>query len=103
MDLIATLARVLAEHEATPAVRHLHTRVRDLGADALDEVEQFRQLQKACRELPALNDALVAAGLPDVAKAAIHPVVPEVGAVVQAFNRVVEEVWSRRSRLPPAR
>jgi hypothetical protein len=101
MTHVDALTRVLTERQDTPAVKRLRLRIRELGENAHDEVKQLDQLRKACREDPALAAALLAAGLPDLAAASGPRISPELGAVVQAFNTVVEEVWSRRS-VPPA-
>ena len=95
----AALAEILSGFDDIPALRHLHIRIRDLGDDDRDEVEEFRQLQQACRELRALNDALITAGVPDVAHASTAPVAHDVGEVIQVFNEVIEEIWARGSRV----
>ena len=74
-------------------MKKLRVRVRDLGPDRGDEVQQFRQLQKACRELPALALALRDAGFGDVAAVDARVPDPKTGALVQAFNRFIEARW----------
>jgi hypothetical protein len=75
------------------AVRRLRIRMAELDPNSLDEVRQYRQLQRAVREEPALQDALDGLGWPDVAER--HPVTdPSVGPLVQAFNRMIEEHWN---------
>ena len=101
MSIAAILIQVFEQRAETPALKRLRVRLAELGEDARDEVEQLRQLQKACREDPALHQALVQAGLPDLSKASLSRVDPAVGEVVQALNLVVEEVWARRS-MPPS-
>ena len=44
----------------------------------------------ACREEPKLNEALARAGLGDLTKVNPTRLDPQVGAVVQAFNAMVE-------------
>jgi hypothetical protein len=91
---LATLLSALIErHAASPAIKRLRLRVRELGDNDRDEVQQFRQLQKACRELPELAQSLKEAGFGDVA--ALDPRLPDpkTGALVQAFNRFVEASW----------
>lgn len=80
---------------ATPPIKRLRVRLRDLGKDQRDEVTQFRQLQKACREDPKLAQAFAAAGFGDVAAADPRLPDPKVGALVQAFNRFVETHWEK--------
>jgi hypothetical protein len=101
MSDVETLARVLSERQDTPAIKRLRLRVRELGDNARDELAQFELLRKACREDPALGEALTGAGLPDLTGAGAQ-LTGALGAVVQAFNTVIEEVWSRRSTLPGA-
>lgn len=87
------VAALLARFEPTPIFKRLRLRVRELGDDQRDELLQFKQLQRACRESPELLDAFKAAGFGDLTKA--DPRAPDAptGAVVQAFNRFVEARW----------
>ena len=92
-DLAALIGQILSRFEAAPIFKRLRVRVRELGDDQRDEVLQFKQLQRACRESPELLDAFKAAGFGDLTKA--DPRAPDAptGAVVQAFNRFVEARW----------
>ena len=92
-ELATFLAALIERHAAAPPIKRLRMRVRDLGADRHDEVSQFRQLQKACRELPALGDALREAGFGDVALIDARVPDPKTGALVQAFNHFIEARW----------
>lgn len=85
------LAEVLERFDGTPTIRRLVIRVRELGDNVLDEVSQLRPLQKACREDAALAAALGAAGFGDVAALDTRHLTEQGGAVVQAFNRLIEE------------
>lgn len=89
----AILFRVLRGLADDPAVQRLKVRISELGANVADEVEQFRQLQKACRESEYLAAALRDVGLGDVAAMDPRRVDPETGRLVQAFNRMVEDRW----------
>jgi hypothetical protein len=92
-ELALRITQILTRFEPTPIFKRLRVRVRDLGDDQRDEVLQFKQLQRACRESPELLDAFKAAGFGDLTKAdARHPDAPT-GAVIQAFNRFVEARW----------
>lgn len=71
----------------------LRIRLRELGTNVLDEVKQFRQLQKACDESLRLSLALDDAGFGRIDQMDHVRVTPEVGRVVQIFNRMVEEFW----------
>ena len=92
-QLALFLSALLDRHAAAAPIKRLRLRIRELGDDRADEVQQFRQLQKACRELPELAEALRSAGFGDVA--ALDPRVPDpkTGALIQAFNRFVEARW----------
>lgn len=93
-ELAERIAAILARFEATPTLRRLRLRVRELGANQRDEVLQFQQFQKACRESPELTAALAGLGLGDLSK--VNPRVPDAatGAAIQAFNRFVETRWT---------
>ncbi len=99
MNRVELLAAVLLGRQDTPAVKRLRIRVRELGDNARDEVAQFELLRKACREDRELAAAIIAAGLPDLSVSG-SVITPELGPVVQAFNDVIEEVWSRRASIP---
>jgi hypothetical protein len=91
---LATLLSALIErHAATPPIKRLRLRIRELGDNDRDEVQQFRQLQKACRELPEFAQGLKDAGFGDVATLDPRVPDPKTGALVQAFNRFVEARW----------
>ncbi len=80
----------LAARGEAPSVARLRLRLRDLGPNCLDEVLQLRQLQKACQDDAQLSEALIAAGVGDVASMDTRRADPEIGALVQAFNLYVE-------------
>ena len=87
------LRALITQYAATPPLKRLRVRVRELGKDDRDEVQQFRQLQKACRELPEFALALKSAGFGDVATVDPRVPDPKTGALVQAFNRFIEAHW----------
>ncbi len=91
-DLIRVLLEALQANEGPPLIR-LRMRLRDLGKNRGDEGQQFRLLQRACRESPGLALGLEEAGLGKVAEMTPHPPSAERGRLVQAFNVVVEERW----------
>lgn len=72
------LARKLSEIERSPET----------------EVEQFRLLQAAVRDSPALAEAFDASGFESLATWDTRRVTAETGAFIQAFNRLVESGWS---------
>lgn len=92
-EVATALHAALAQFEATPVIKRLRQRLRDLGGHAKDEIEQFRQLQRACRESPEVAAALRDAGLGDVATRDSRQVDAETGALVQGFNRMIEARW----------
>lgn len=94
-QLAAFLQSLIEQHADAPPIKRLRVRVRELGPNDRDEVQQFRQLQKACRELPELAQALAAAGYGEVAALDPRRPDPKTGALVQAFNRFVESRWER--------
>lgn len=84
------IANILGDHADDAEVRRLRIRVHDLGENQTDEWAQFRQLQKACRASPALSAAFEA----EFGKLEVMSIGnPEAGAVVQGFNRLIEEDW----------
>lgn len=91
--IAALLSEVITPFEAQPVIRKLRVRLRELGDNARDEVAQFRQLQRAVRESPELAKAFSDKGFGDLT--AVDPRNPGRlgGAVVQAFNRLVEDRW----------
>ena len=91
-DLVVILLEVLHKHEGPPLAR-LRLRLRELGKNKGDEGQQFRLLQKACRESADLARDLEEAGLGQVALMQPHPPSVERGRLVQAFNVVVEQRW----------
>ncbi len=94
-QLAAAIQAVIDPFAATPLIKRLRVRLRDLGKDQRDEVTQFRQLQKACREEPKLAQAFAAAGFGDVTSVDPRIPDPKTGAFVQAFNRFVESNWEK--------
>ena len=92
-ELAAALAAIFARHEATPPFKRMRVRIRELGADQRDEVLQFKQLQRACRESSALAADFVAQGFGDLTAANTRAPDAMTGVVIQAFNRFVEARW----------
>jgi hypothetical protein len=92
-SLAALLSEVITPFEAQPVIRKLRVRLRELGDNARDEVAQFRQLQRAVRESPELAKAFSDKGFGDLTAVDPRNPGPLGGAVVQAFNRLVEERW----------
>lgn len=62
-------------------------------ASANDEIAQLRQLQKACKESEALAIAVADLGHPRLDLVQFPPFTPDVGHLVQVFNRMVEDHW----------
>ncbi len=91
--LSATIAAILERFATTVTFKRLRVRVRELGDNQRDEVAQFKQLQRSCREAPDLLEAFVDAGLGDLTKVDARSPDAKVGAVIQAFNRFVEARW----------
>lgn len=73
--------------------RRLAHRLAEIERDAELEVHQFRALQQAVRESQALAEALDVAGFPGLADRDTRRVNPETGALIQAFNRLIEGGW----------
>jgi hypothetical protein len=92
-ELSAALAAILERFTATVIFKRLRVRIRELGDNQRDEIAQFKQLQRACREAPDLSKAFVDAGFGDLTKADARAPDAKTGAVVQAFNRFVESRW----------
>lgn len=97
-DPIDQLYAVLHAREAAPSVRRLRIRLAELGEDAKDELIQFRHLIRACREDAELTAAFVEVGLGDLNRfAGANLLDPELGALVQAFNHLIEQRWRNRA------
>ncbi len=94
--LASTLLEVLEPFVDQPVIKRMRMRLRDMGSNKKDEVAQFRQLQKACRQDAALTAAFEAAGLPRPQDLQVVPATPDAGRMIQAFNRVVETQWEGR-------
>lgn len=92
-SIAALLSEVITPFEAQPVIRKLRVRLRELGDNARDEVAQFRQLQRAVRESPELAKSFSDKGFGDITAVDPRNPGPLGGAVVQAFNRLVEERW----------
>ena len=92
-QLAAFLQSLIEGHAAAPPIKRLRLRIRELGAGRADEVQQFRQLQKACREHAPFAEALKGAGFGDVASLDPRVPDPKTGTLVQAFNRFIEAHW----------
>ena len=89
----AALDAVLAQFAGEASVKRMKLRIRERGDDQLDEVRQFAELARACRESAALADAFSDAGLDGLADLDLRAVAPRTGVLIQAFNRLVEECW----------
>ena len=92
-SIAALLSEVITPFEAQPVIRKLRVRLRELGDNARDEVAQFRQLQRAVRESPELAKAFSDKGFGDLTAVDPRNPGPLGGAVVQSFNRLVEDRW----------
>lgn len=92
-SIAALLSEVITPFEAQPVIRKLRLRLRELGDNARDAVAQFRQLQRAARESPELAKAFSDKGFGDLTAVDPRNPGPLGGAVVQAFNRLVEDRW----------
>lgn len=68
-------------------------RLGDLRSNVRDEVEQFRLLQTAVLNNPLLDEGLTALGFSGVATMDSRRVSRETGALVQAFNHMIEQHW----------
>lgn len=91
--LAGEFARVLGGFEGQPILKRLKIRLNEADGDRNDEVAQFRQLQRACRESAELDAALTAAGLGPLQTMNPRDTDPKVGALVNAFNRFLEANW----------
>ncbi len=91
-DLAALLDRTLITRRSTPAVIKMRLRLKE-NTGELDEVQQFKILQRFCREDSSLDRALQKIGLPSIASLSLQPVSPEAGRLIQAFNRMLEIHW----------
>lgn len=88
------IPEILRRFESTPPLRRLKVRVRELGANARDEVAQFKLLQRACKESPDLAAAFANAGYGDVTALDLRHLDAATGAMVQAFNKFIEARWA---------
>lgn len=89
------LHSILSRHEGTPIHRRLKVRVSEQGRNQTDEVEQFRQLQRACRMSPELAGELQAAGLGEVTTLDWRRPSAETALLIQGFNRMIEKRWEK--------
>ena len=92
-QLVEVMALILEGRGTTPAVRRLQLRLRDLGKNTKDEVLQFRQLQKACREDPELAEELASVKITDIATRDVISPDEDTARFIQAFNEMLEEHW----------
>ena len=94
-ELAAQLEVAFREASAWTALERgvLLRRLMELRADADVEVNQLRCLQRSVKESPALDAALTARGFGDVAKRNTLNVDAETGALIQAFNFLIEQGW----------
>lgn len=93
--IAALLLEAIAPLEDRPELRRLKLRLRELGPNARDEVAQFRLLQRAARESQDLSKSLGDKGFGDITAVDPRNPGPLGGALVQAFNRLVEARWER--------
>ncbi len=89
--LQATLAG--AENWDLVSRKRLAHRLSSIEAGPEREVHQFRALQQAARECAPLVIALDAAGLLGLTGLDTRKVAPTTGALIQAFNRLIESGW----------
>lgn len=87
------LAEILAPFEVQPVVKRLRVRLRELGDNARDETAQFRALQRAVKESPELAKSFRDKGFGDITQVDPRSPGPVGGALIQAFNRLVESRW----------
>jgi len=92
-QLAEVMALIFAMRADSPAIRKLKLRIRDLGGNAKDEVAQFRQLQKACREDAELVAALAAVKITDIPTRNTLRPDEDTGRFIQAFNHMLETRW----------
>ena len=81
---------VILANSTEEVQRRLLDRVRRLGENVGDEVQQYRQLRLACLEHAPLAAALADAGYPRLDRTGPYEMRPDIGHVVQVFNRAVE-------------
>lgn len=74
--------------------KKLARKLREVPAGPEAEVEQFRCLQAAVRESPALAAAFDTAGFESLATWDSRRIDPETGALIQAFNHLIEAGWT---------
>ena len=92
-QLAEVMALIFEGRADSPAVRKLKLRIRDLGDNNKDEVVQFRQLQKACREDPELAGALASVNITDIPTRNVLRPDEDTGRYIQAFNHMLETRW----------
>jgi len=92
-DLPDRLHQALTALGDLPALRRLRIRLDEAGENSLNEVRQFRLLQKACREDGAVQEALDVVGWSAVAGRPTVGGTAETGAMIQAFNTMIERHW----------
>lgn len=73
-----------------PILRSLLDRIRRLGENVRDEVQQYRALRHACLEYQPLAVALADLGYPRLDETGPYEINADIGRVVQVFNRAVE-------------
>lgn len=95
VELAETLRSTLGNVGGWDSVsrRRLAHRLSQIEPGPDREVHQLRALQQAIRESAPLAKALTAAGLPGIADLDTRRVAPATGALIQAFNRLVESGW----------
>ena len=98
LALATQLFEILNDTAEAEVLAALRDRLRILGRNAGDEVLQFRELQKACRDSPRLAAAYLQASLGAIAEMDTLRVTPDVGRLIQAFNRAIETYWEVEER-----
>ncbi len=95
-ELVEIFFKILTDRATTPAIRGLRIRLQDVGSNR-DELIQFRNLQRACREDPELDQEFTWAGLGSLLRFDPLTPDPDMGILVQAFNQMVEDHWEGRT------
>ena len=92
-DLADRFHDALQAHQGEPAYRKLRIRLREMGKNVSNEQKQFRTLQRACAEDPAIGRSLADVGFEDVASLTMLPPDERTADLIQAFNEMVERYW----------
>ncbi len=92
-ELARQMYDILERHKGQPHYKRLRVRLRDMGKNVSNERKQLLQLQKACRESEELARELREGGIGEIAMMNTLVPSPELGRLVNAFNRMVEQHW----------